>query len=73
MKKEDIAGKMKKEKEPYFGLPHGEKDTPQLRKRFKNYISSESARNNLGPGDRANGYKLRRDNSFYDFNKPEYD
>ena len=59
----------KKEKEPYFGLPGGEKDTPQLRNRFKNYIK----RNKMGPGDKANNYKLQRDNSFYQFNKPEYD
>ena len=33
---------LRKEKEPYFGLPHGEKDTPQLRKRFKNYVKKEA-------------------------------
>lgn len=63
----------KKEKEPYFGLPHGAKDTPELRRRFKNYVKHNEKHGGFGPGDRANKYKLQRDNSYYQFNKKEYD
>ena len=68
---EKALGKVKKEKEPYFGLPHGEKDTPQLRKRFKNYVKKEG--HTFGHLDKQNGHKLLRDNSFYQFNHPKYD
>lgn len=70
-KKDESSGVGKKEKEPYFGLPSGEKDTPQLRTRWKNYVKKEG--HTFDPGDKANNYKLQRDNSFYQFNHPKYD
>jgi hypothetical protein len=62
-----------KEREPYFGLPDGAKDTRQLRTRFKNYIKEQHKRKNMLKDDIENNYKLRRDNDYYHFNKPEYD
>ena len=40
----------KKKSEPFFGLPHGEKDTPQLRKRYNNYVKHMKATGGWGQG-----------------------
>lgn len=55
-------------KESNFGLPAGEKETPQLRQRFRNYYKKHAGI--LDKKDR--GYSLKQ-NNFYEFNKPEYD
>lgn len=56
-------------KESEYGLPKGEKETPQLRTRFKNYYKKHGS----GYLDkRDKGYGLKQ-NNFYEFNKPEYD
>ncbi len=68
--KKQIAKKMR---ESSFGLPHGEKETPQLRKRFKNYVKHMEKKGGFGPGDRADKYRLQKQNSFYEFNKSDYD
>lgn len=65
MKTTDVAKKMKKSS---FNLPHGEKETPQLRDRFKNYYKKHA-----GYGDKADKGHMLRQNNFYSFNKPEYD
>lgn len=67
-KKKELAGKVK---ESSFGLPHGEKETPQLRKRFKNYETSMKKKGMWGIG--KNERHLHKQNSFYEFNKPDYD
>lgn len=72
MAKDSKSKAIKKEtREPYFGLPHGEKDTPQLRKRFKNYVKKNE--HTFGHADKLNKHKLLRDNQFYEFNKKDYD
>ncbi len=69
--KSKALNKKREPKEEYFGLPHGAKDTPQLRKRFKNYVKKNEK--HFGPGDKADNYRLQRMNSYYDFDKPEHD
>jgi hypothetical protein len=71
--KKEMAKKMKVEKEPFFGLPSEGKDTPQLRKRFKNYIAHMKKNGGLGWLDKQDNYKLLRDNNYYEFNKPKFD
>jgi len=54
-----------------FGLPSGEKDTPQLRTRFHNYVKDQKKKGMWGSGTHEK--HLHAQNSFYQFNKPEYD
>lgn len=65
-KKKEVAKKMVKESS--FGLPEGERETPKLRKRFKNYYKKHAGY--LDKKDKGHGLKQ---NNFYEFNKPEYD
>ncbi len=56
-----------------FGLPHGEKETLQLRKRFNNYMIDMERQGKLGYLDKKDKGHLLKQNNFYEFNKPEYD
>jgi len=58
-------------KESSFGLPRGEKETPQLRKRFRNYEKHLKKTGGYGTGKYER--HLLKQNNFYEFNKPEYD
>lgn len=58
-------------KESSFGLPHGEKETPQLRNRFENY--KKHMKKTGGWGFAKDEERLHKKNSFYEFNKPQYD
>ena len=54
-----------------FGLPSGEKDTPQLRNRFNNYVKDMKKQGMWGSGTHEK--HLHAQNSFYQFNKDKYD
>lgn len=54
-----------------FGLPHGEQETTQLRTRFNNYRKDKKKKGEWGQGTHET--HLHRQNSFYEFNKPQYD
>lgn len=72
-KKGEIAGKMVK-KAAYdrsFGLPSGERVTPRLKNRFDNY--EKHLKKTGGWGVNSRERHLHKQNSFYQFNKPEYD
>lgn len=58
-------------KESSFGLPHGKKETPRLRSRFKNYVKHMKKTGGWGNGPQEE--HLHRQNNFYEFNKPDYD
>lgn len=54
-----------------FRLPSGEKETTQLRTRFNNYRKAMKKKGMWGTGEHET--HLHRQNSFYEFNRPEYD
>lgn len=70
----DAKSKALKKKASYdrsFGLPAGERVTPRLQERFKNY--EKHLKRTGGWGQGTHERKLHKQNQFYHFNKPEYD